>query len=212
MAIGASQQRTENVVQRRKLVVETLNLLTVPMNPRTLALVIHAWKGEKIDARAVTTLCRRDRRMWRPATDKQQDWLVPALHHEFADPIHPLVTVSTRQLPRRIVTPHSPRADCATVVLTLIAAGNRAAHHGEDTGPRLWTLAGRFASGIPGAVRYTGSAASRDTLRAAAAADFNRFAEIAAGERATAAQRFSAAYDMTDLIWGRTPDTDNGRS
>lgn len=209
MAIGAGQQRTENFVQRHDQVVETLKRLAIPMTPRVLALVMKTWKGAEIDARAVTTLCRRDRKTWHPNTSSQeQELLTPALDHELAQPIHALVTVSTWPLSSRIVTPHSPRSDHANLVLALIDAGVHAARRGDDTGPRLWTLAGQLARGIPGAATYSGLDSTRDALRRAATVEVKKFADIVSEEREAAAKQF-AAYDRIDLTWGRCPETDD---
>lgn len=207
MAIGASQQRTEDLRRRHDVVVGMLKLLTVPVSPRTLAHVIEAWTGEKLDTRAVTTQCRRDRKMWQLGISEHSEWLAPALHHETLEPIHALVTVSTWPLVMRVVTTRSPRVDRAKVVLTLVDEGTHATRRGDGAAHRLFTLAGQIARPIPGAVHFDGTEASRDRLRAAAAAEVRRFASAVYDERVAAGDRFTDG-DPTDLMWGRAPDCD----
>lgn len=201
MAIGAVQNRTEMWVQRKAMVVRTLTALRVPVTPRTLAQVIQAWTGESVDARSVTTLCRQDRRAWQQNPDARRVSLVPALHHEGLSPIHAFITLSTWPIEDRIITPHSPRVDHTTLVQAVLELGNRAARRGDEIGPRLWGLAGRLATGIPGAVAYDGFGNSRRALRKAVTVEYGKFADLVTAQRASAAEQAAAIGD-TDRLWG----------
>src|SRR5262245_19063702 len=129
--------------------------------------------------------------------------IAPALHHEMLEPVRALLTLSTWPLTRRMVTPHSPRADHPTAILRLVEEADRLNELDAKGAGQLTALAARLAVGLPGGggVIGQGPDASRDHLRRVAETERDRFVEMATRERDEAAKR---AINLSDSfrIWG----------
>lgn len=213
LRVVQSQRRraSASTLPARALALDALDALTVPSTAQVIASVVEARTGRPFDARAVTTLRRDDRRSWdREAADGMTPApkVAPALHHELIQPVRALATVSTWELPRRMVTPHSPSADRPTGILALLDEAHRIFEVDRDAAERVNLLACRLAAGIPGAPRSIIGPRGTEAVRRAATEELGRFAELAAEERASAARRAVDVATPEVRIWGR----DRGKS
>jgi hypothetical protein len=216
-ALRAEQRRRRRAVPapavpQRELAVESLDVAGVPATPRLVAAVVEARTGEAFDSRRLASQRRDERLAWErdQARGVTVPRVAPALHHERAEPVRALLTLSTWEPRRRVVTPLSPRADRATLILRLAAEAARLADAaGADTAARrLATLAARYALALPGgdAVGYDDPLGRLATVTDVAQLELDRVGPDADAERNTAAGRL-AALPVDTQVWGNSLKT-----
>jgi hypothetical protein len=201
--------RPAPAVPLRARALDTLEFLGIPTTPKVVAAVAEARTGVALDSRALASVRRDEQAAWRRDRDAGRPpapRLAPGLHHEGIEPVRALLTVTSWDLPRRMVTPLSPRADHPALVLTLLAEADRLEAVDNDAAERVARLAARYAVGIPGAAPFASGPDARDALGRAATQEHARFAEDAATERAQAARR-ARIVDDTARVWGRSATT-----
>lgn len=200
-----AQHRRTPSTPRRVVALDTLGLLGVPAPLKTLSAVALARSGTPLDGQALASTRRDERRAWfreRAGGATPVPRLAPALHHENVEPVRSLLTVSTWDLGRRVVTPHSARADRPAMVLALLDEADRLAGIDSHAASRLRLLACDMAAGIPGTSLRSTDSKDRATVRRAAVRELSRFATIAIDEQRAAAQAM-LTYSDGARIWGR---------
>jgi hypothetical protein len=191
---------------RRAVALSALDLLGVPASLRTISAVAFARTGTPLDSHSLASARRDERRAWfrqRVAGMTPEPKLAPALHYQKVEPVHGLLTVSTWDLRRRVVTPHSPRVDRPTMVCALIDEADRLTDIDRIAASRLGLLACQMAADIPGATPPSTHQKDRASVRRAAIRELNRFATIATDEQLAAAHAMQT-LSAGATVWGRT--------
>jgi hypothetical protein len=185
----------------REVVIGALDVLGVPTAPRDIVHVARARFNAAVDPRALGSLRRDERRAWANPRTVRSTYICVALDAKRLVPYRGLLTLSSWDLPRRLVTPLSPRVDHlrATGNLAKLLAWLRGVD--ADAAGRLEGLVRRYAATIPGAGSGRGPV-DPDQVAAAAAAELELLEPEDTAERMEAAERARARLDEEALIWG----------
>jgi hypothetical protein len=185
----------------REIVIGALDALGVPAAPRDIAHVARARFNVAVDPRALGSLRRDERRAWANPRTVRSTYICVALDAKRLVPYRGLLTLSSWDLPRRLITPLSPRVDHlrATGNLVRLLAWLRGVD--AEAAGRLELLVRRYAATIPGAGSGSGPI-DTEQVAAAAAAELELLESEDTAERLEAAERARARLDEEALIWG----------
>jgi hypothetical protein len=101
--------RERNLRSQRDVIVDTLDEVGVPMSHATIYQYARARFGAAIAGSRFAPLRRDEEKSWRKNAASRPTFIAPALHADGGEPINRLLTLTTWDLPRRIVGPRSER-------------------------------------------------------------------------------------------------------
>jgi hypothetical protein len=206
LAIARIVRRSRSVgggrLTAREQAISALAEMGVPSPPREIAEFHEARFSSGLDARALASVRRDEAAAWERDPSSRAAFLVPALDVRFFRPVRGPLTLSSWELPQRLLGASSPRVDHLRLTVRLAELADRM--DGEP-GQALTAMAARYAQTIPGAVE-AGLDAAPQRIADAARRELAILAPQDDDERAKAASRAREQLQEAELMWGRDAD------
>ncbi len=185
----------------REVTIGALDAHEVPTAPKDVAEVAFARFNKRIEPRRLAGLRRDERRAWSNPRTSRPTYIVPALDAVYLAPHRGLLTLSTWDLRRRIITPLSPRVDHLNATRNLARLLEWLAGADESAGRHLERVVRRRAASIPGALT-PGKGLEIAQVVGAAEAELRLLEPDDANARDGAAERALSQLDDETRVWG----------
>lgn len=187
----------------REVVLDLLDELEVPVNPRMISDYCLATLHINIPATRFGSLRRDEERAYQRDPHARPAWVVPAINAIGLSAIPRLVASSAWEPKRRLIGARTLRTNHLKVLLALIRKANQAP---EETGKSLMLMVSRFATWVPASTKT-----DFQGIGAAATAELKMIEEEDDKQRQTAADQLAKLPTQFQL-WGRPSLLDGGNT
>jgi hypothetical protein len=184
----------------REQALDILEEIGVPSAPRTVS-EIAACFGLSLPASRFSSLRRDEQRAFKKDPFSRPAWVVPAINVVGLTAIPRLICSSSWEDERRVIGSRTLHVNHLKTLLTLLAAAERVPRLGEANAERVYTLVTRYATSVPGAIKF-GEELDYGRIEAAVRSELERVEPSDEKERRDAAEKMAKTSDFYRL-WGR---------
>ena len=186
-------------ISARVQAINALSEMGVPAPAREIATYHAARFGQDLDARALASIRRDERKAWDRSHGTHPVYLAPALETRFFRPVRGPLTLSTWPMERRLVGASSARVDHLRLAVRIADMAGKLAETAASE--ELVKLARRYALSIPGGTE-PGKPPDPAAIVAAARAELDLVEGQDEEERAAGARRALSQLSDTQQLWG----------